>query len=615
MRKIKTLFYELIWDVQTNPRRWLSRLVFFLGPFWMYIMAEILNGNNPFTSLELWRVCWNIAWYFVFFLFFWLLCSARRSLSSIVAGIFCFLFATVNHYVLRFRGTALFPIDFLSWHTAANVAGGYDYTPDARLWIALAMLAFYILCVLLTREKDAKRAGWRLRLPAGVALAAFLFAYFCTGLLPSFNIYAEQWLTQKNGFVFNFMTALRYSFVSEPDGYDLEQVEQFKLDYIQSLSERDDGDADEDEAAEEPVNIILIMNESWADLSVYPNYSSNVDTMANINELDENTISGYLYSPVAGGGTANVEYEVLTGNPYLFLPGGTVAYQLFIDSDSPCLAEVSRADSSYAFHPYLSSGWNRIQAYEYLGFDNQLYQEDVEEPYYVRKYISDESSFDTITDITEQEEGSTFVFNVTMQNHSGYAQGWNNLPRSASFTGELTGVSSSAEQYLNLTVLTDEAFAELVEYYEQCDEPTIIAMFGDHQPPLSDDFFEKLIGKASSELDDEERMTKYLVPFVVWANYDIPEDENVVMSSNYFGVYFSELAGMEQTPYMEFISDVAEKLPVIHKLGYINDEGEFIDSRAELDDEESGLLDMYEKLAYNYLFDRRQGDEFFEGTH
>lgn len=612
MRKIKTLFCELIWDIQTNTRCWLSRLVFFLGPFWMYIMAEILNGNNPFTSLELWRVAWNIVWYFVFFLFFWLVCAARRSLASIMAGTFCFLFATVNHYVLRFRGTALFPIDFLSWHTAANVADGYDYTPDTRLWIALGMLALYILCVLLTREKDARRASWRLRLPAGIVLAAFLFSYFCTGLLPYFNIYAEQWLTQKNGFVFNFMTALRYSFASEPDGYDLEEVEQFKLDYMQKLSAREDED-NEDEDATEPVNIILIMNESWADLSVYSNYSANVDTMANINGLDENTISGYLYSPVAGGGTANVEYEVLTGNPYLFLPGGTVAYQLFIDSDSPCLAEASNTDASYAFHPYRSSGWNRVQAYEYLGFDNQLYQEDVAEPYYVRKYISDKSSFDTITDITEQEEGSTFVFNVTMQNHSGYSQGWNNLPRSGSFTGDLAGVSSSADQYLNLTVLTDEAFAELVEYYKDCDEPTIIAMFGDHQPPLSNDFFEKLMGKASSELDDEERMTKYLVPFVVWANYEIPEEENVVMSSNYFGVYFSELAGMEQTPYMEFISDVAEKLPVIHKLGYINDEGEFIDSRAELDEEESGLLDMYEKLAYNYLFDREQGDEFFEG--
>ena len=610
VRKTKNYISDLIWDMRIHPRVWLSRLVFLLCPLFSYVMAEILNNNNPFTSLELWRAAWNIVWYTALLLFFWLVSSCRRCLGCCLAAVFSWGFALVNHYVLRFRGTALFPIDILSWRTAANVADAYDFTPDGRMWISLGILAVYILCAVLTRDKKPRRVTWHLSAPVAAVLAGFLLCYFCTGMLPHFGIYAEQWLTQKNGFIFNFMTALRYSFATEPEDYELEEIEQFKLEFMAELEQ----EPAQPEPETEPVNIIIIMNESWADLSVYENYSANADTMNNIDALEENTVSGYLLAPVAGGGTANVEYEVLTGNPYIFLPGGTVAYQLFIDTDSPSLAEISEADSSFAFHPYLASGWNRTQAYEYLGFDEQLFDEDVADPEYVRNYISDECSFDVITDITEAESGETFIFNVTMQNHSGYDQGWNNLDRDVHLTGDLTGESNAAEQYLNLADMTDEAFAELIEYYESCSEPTIIAMFGDHQPPLSDEFFEKLLGKPESELSDEERMVEFLVPFVVWANYDIPEDDDVFLSCNYFGLLVSDLAGVERTPYMEFIADVAEALPVIHKLGFVDDEGEFIDSRSQLDPEEAQLLDTYEMLAYNYLFDREQGDGFFEGT-
>lgn len=449
-------------------------------------------------------------------------------------------------------------------------------------------------------------------IPVAVVLAGFLFCYFCTPMLQHFNIYAEQWLTQKNGFIFNFMTALRYSSMAEPEGYEKDEIEQFKLDYTEAFAE----ETQPRYSDTEPVNVIIIMNESWADLSIYENYWVNGDTMENVNALEENTISGYMYSPVSGGGTASVECEVLTGNPYLFIPGGTVAYQLFMDSDSPSLASLFDAQegtASYAFHPYLASGWNRPQAYDYMGFDTQLFDDDMVDPEYVRNYISDEYNFRVLTEITEAEEGDTFIFNVTMQNHSGYNQGWKNLDHGLHLMGELYGTSSTAEQYINLADLTDEAFAELIEYYENCDEPTIIAMFGDHQPPLSDEFFEDLLGKPTNELTDEERLIEFQVPFVIWANYDIPEAEEVLCSTNYFGVMVSDLAGLERTPYMDFVASVAESLPVIHKLGFITDEGEFIDDRDDLSPEDAALLDTYEMLAYNYYFDREQGDEFFEG--
>ncbi|MGN1001325.1 MAG: LTA synthase family protein [Oscillospiraceae bacterium] len=622
MRKIRFWLMDLKYDILDHKRLWLSRLFFGLGPFITYIAVEILNNNNPFTSIELWRVLWNFVWYIVIFAFFWLVTGRRRRAGAITAMAVCFVFGLINHYVLRFRGTMFFPIDILSARTAANVSSGYNYTPDAQIWGAAAIAAAYILLwVFAFREKKgAKRAGKLYTGIVGGVLAAFLFTFFCTGFLPAINLYAEQWVTQRNGFVFNFMLSLRYSFVSEPEGYSLDVVEEIQEEVHETLLEerREEPSPTPEPVPEEtvtrPTNIILIMNESFSDLSVFENYETNRDPLTFIHSMEENTVKGWFYSPVFGGGTANVEYEVLTGNPSHFLPNGTVAYQLYVDSDTPSLATVAgdQGYTTYAFHPYLASGWNRMQAYEYLGFDHQLYDEDVEDPKYVRDFISDESDFDMIKSITEREEGPVFLFNVTMQNHSGYGKAWTNLPRLISATGAIDDADSTVDQYLCLVNLTDRAFREMVEYYADCGEPTLIAMFGDHQPPLSTEFYELLMGGTAEELSNQEMLEKYKTPFVIWANYDIPEQQDLELSGSFFGLLVSDLAGLERTEYMEFVAQVMESVPVIHDLGYITAEGEFVESFAELSPERQELLSQYEFMAYHNQFDREDEDAFYE---
>ena len=197
---------------------------------------------------------------------------------------------------------------------------------------------------------------------------------------------------------------------------------------------------------------------------------------------------GWMYSPVTGGGTASVEFEYLTGFSTLFQPPHTVAYQLYVEEGMPSLAALagSQGYETTAFHPYLSSGWNRPIAYQCLSFDHQLYQEDVEDPYLIRRYISDRSDYETIFDVTGTTSPA-FVFNVTMQNHSGYAQGWNNLTKTIRLSTQLRTADSSAEQYIALAQASDDALEELIGYYSQVEEPTLIVFFGDHQPPLKND--------------------------------------------------------------------------------------------------------------------------------
>ena len=590
----RSLLSRLLRDMGEQPGKWGARLVFLLGPWVCLWMVETLNENDVFSDLYAWQVLMNMIWYYILFAVLRLVLGRIRRACAL--GIcLAFLVGLVNHYVLRFRGRILFPADVTAWRTAANVADGFDYSMDAYIMQAAVLLTAYLFLVLVC-PPQRKRA----RIPLPFALAAwgavlgYCFAFFCTGALPALGIYTQQWVTQRNGFLLNFTVALRYSSVEKPADYSREQVLELMEQYPAL-----EGDPDR-----QPTNLIVIMNESFADFTVFADFEASEDPTPFLHSLEENTVKGWMYAPVTGGGTATVEFEYLTGFSSLFQPPHTVAYQLYVEEGMPSLAAVagSQGYETTAFHPYKSSGWNRVLAYDYLDFDRQMYEEDVVDPYYIRHYVSDRSDYEMIFRTTREQEGDTFFFNVTMQNHSGYAQGWNNLERTIDLPDRLARTDSSARQYFALARESDDALRELIGYYSQQDEPTMIVFFGDHQPPLTNSFYEELYGKKLSERTTEEVLRQYAVPFFIWTNYDIQEEQDVVISPNYLGVLTARLAGLPMTGFMNFLSQLYEELPAVTPVGFITGDGQYL-ARSELNEEQRRLLDVYETLNYCGMVD------------
>ena len=590
----KDTFPRLVADMREHPGKWLSRVVFLLGPWVCLWMVEILNQNNIFEDLDDWQVLMNMVWYYSLFLVCRLVLGRNRR-SAALAAVLSFLVGLLNHYILRFRGRILFPADISGWRTAANVAGGFDYSFDQYIVQAAVLLVAYLFLVWMC-VPQRKRAKipllWSLILWA--AIGGYGYAFFCTGMLPALDIYTQQWVTQRNGFLLNFTVALRYSSVDKPKDYSEEAVLELMEEYPAT-----EGDA----SVTRPVNIVAIMNESFADFSVFDTFEASEDPLPFLHSLEENTIKGWMYSPVTGGGTASVEFEYLTGFSTLFQPPHTVAYQLYVEEGMPSLAALAGTQGyeTTAFHPYKSSGWNRVLAYQYLDFDHQMYEEDVENGYYIRHYVSDLSDYQAIFKSTERED-STFFFNVTMQNHSGYAQGWNNLERSIQLPGALKKADSTAEQYFALSVESDKALEELLNYYSSCEEPTLVVFFGDHQPPLKNAFYEELYGKPLSERTTEEVLRQYAVPFFIWANYDIEERQNVVISPNYLGVLTAQTAGLPLTGYMNFLAQMYQELPAITPVGFVTGDGRFVEEK-ELDAGQQEWLRRYEILNYCGMVD------------
>ena len=328
--------------------------------------------------------------------------------------------------------------------------------------IACIVIAFLFLALVCPRRRGRAKLPRAAAVLLWVLTLGYSFAFFKTDMLPDLGIYTQQWVTQRNGFALNFTVALRYSSVEKPDGYSHDAVLKLKDQY-----QGRDGDE-----ARQPVNLIVIMNESFSDLTIFDGLDPSEDPTPFLHSLTENTVKGWMYSPVTGGGTASVEFEYLTGFSTLFQPPHTVAYQLYVKEDMPSLAALagSAGYDTTAFHPYKSSGWNRPIAYQDLGFDHQLYEEDVEDPYLIRHYISDRSDYETVMETTRSANAAgqkCFVFNVTMQNHSGYSQGWNNLERTIDLPDQLKNADSSAIQYLALARASDDALKQLIEYYSQ----------------------------------------------------------------------------------------------------------------------------------------------------
>lgn len=584
---------RLLRDVTEYPSKWASRLVFLLGPWVCLWMVEILNENDVFQDLAPWQVLMNMIFYYCIFIALRLILGRNRR-SAAAAACFCFLFGLVNHYVLRFRGRILFPADITGWRTAANVAGGFDYSADIHITQAAILLTAYLALVFFCTPQK-KRA--KIPVLGGVALwgtmICYCYAFFCTGMLPALDIYTQQWVTQRNGFLLNFSIALRYSSVDKPEGYSKDTVLELMEQYPGIPADPD----------KKPVNIVVVMNESFGDLTIFDGLNPSEDPTPFLHSLEENTIKGWMYSSVTGGGTATIEFEYLTGFTSLFQPPHTVAYQLYVEEGMPSLAALagSQGYATTAFHPYKSSGWNRVLAYQYLDFDRQMYEEDVPNPYLIRSYISDKSDYEMIYRSTEEED-SSFFFNVTMQNHSGYAQGWYNLPRHIQLPNNLKAADRTAEQFLDLMKESDLALEELITYYSQCEEPTLVAFFGDHQPPLTNAFYEELYGKKLSERTTQEVLQQYAVPFFLWANYDIEERQDVVISPNFLGVLTAQTAGLPLTGYMEFLSELYEVMPAITPVGFVTADGQFL-KKSELNQEQQDWLWKYEVLNYCGMVD------------
>ncbi|MCM1184030.1 MAG: LTA synthase family protein [Roseburia sp.] len=577
---------------------------------------------NPFESMKPSIQLLNIYLFellmLVFFFLFGLLKWSLR-----LQSVFFMLAGLADYYVISFRSAPIMPWDIYSIGTALSVADNFQYTVEFKTVLVtfgfLALILAESIVTLDMRFKDSpkdrgsifprhsfplyplKRRALVLRI-VGLAAAVSLLCGFTRTLhldstVKRYGIYDKLFtptvMSKRDGIAVAFLMELKYIAVDRPKHYSAEAADAILSPYRQ-----------EDKDSGRRPNIIVIMNEAYSDPAVLGEFTTNEDYMPFTHSLMQadapNTVSGFLNVSVLGGNTANTEFEFLTGNTMAFLPQGSVAYQQYVRHPLPSLAShlQSLGYRTVAMHPYNSTGWDRDRVYPLLGFETSCFIRDYKNPKKIRKYVSDASCYDKIIEMYEKKPEDTplFIFNVTMQNHSSYTEAFDNFRPGIAVEGSS---SKALNNYLSLIKLSDEALRDLIGYFSEADEDTMIVFFGDHQPTDSVvSNIWKLNGKKGGALSEADTDNRYKVPFLIWCNFDIEGAHNIETSANYLGAKVLAAGGLPLYDYARYLLALSEDYPVVTAIRAENAAGESTEIAEVLD-----ALNDYAVLQYRYIFD------------
>ncbi len=575
----------------------------------------------------------NIIFYYLTFLFLLLLFRRRSYLAVLLGTVLSCVAGTVNCVAWEYRSLPVLPWDLYSASTALSVAADYEFSFTHQFYtIQLTFVTVAVLGFVLKQRHHIPHPAihWSAAGLSAIALAGFLLFLQTDTVFTKFGGYRYLFTPtvyyERNGAAVSFLSTLHYLNVDRPDGYDADTVAAAASVYAADAADARDVYL---ASGEERPNVIVIMNEAFSDLRALCDYETNLPVTPNIDALTENTIKGNLHVSVKGGNTANSEYEFLTGDTMAFLPAGSIPYQQHIKGETPNLASYfkSMGYETEAVHPYYASGWFRDHIYPWFSFDEDTFVEDFRPLYsfhLLRGYVSDETLFDYIIDRYEEndknEDAPRFTFAVTMQNHGSYDKEYDNFKPDVTVTGieEYKRISA----YLSLIRKTDAYFGELVEYFENYGEKTVIVMFGDHQP--NDNVVSTLMGNAgvdnsAAALDGDNR---YITPYVLWANYDIDEDavraimQTEDLSINYLSTLLCTAAELPLTGYQTFLQSIQPQYPVITGKTVVDGTdgtAHSVDALHTLQTDENHPLSLYQAYAYNHIFDAdHRPDGFFD---
>lgn len=513
----------------------------------------------------------------------------RVKVSLIITTFLSYIIAIINYLLIVIRGVPFSFADIFSVKAAINVLSDFNVAFGYKFAISIFV---FIMILILISLMDDKKLNASIRKSKTFFLGFILFCsiwFTCSSQL----YYVTEESDQYYGVLYRFLKTTKDTFLQQPDGYTKEIAEKILEKYVDNYSTNDD------ESKDKP-NIIVIMNESFADI----NKIYDLGLKENVKIMEEMSSNTKLYSPTYGGTTANCEYEFLTGFTSSFY-GNNVPYQQYIKDDLFSIANVAK-DNGYitsAMHLYKSSSYNRNLIYSYFGFDNILFDDTINDIGIQKILNSDENTYKKIIDTFEnkKENEKLFNFTITLQNHlpfiidfESYKEKYPQYEEEISkfeerYEKEKYTENEELNGYLNSIRMSDEAIEELLSYFEKNEEKVIIMFFGDHQPRINEE-------KIESATDEK----KYEVSYALWSNYEMEKEELNNISINYLPVILAEKAGLDMPGYYRFLSNLKEKIPVITHGKYMDSEGIWYD----IDDSESiyyNLIKEYEYVQYYYM--------------
>ncbi|MCD7864503.1 MAG: LTA synthase family protein [Clostridiales bacterium] len=460
----------------------------------------------------------------------------RRMFFRIIISVFWLVLGIANGCVLANRVT---PFNFTDLKLVRDLfdMNNSKYLSTAQVAaIVVALCAIAVLLVFLAvRGPKYEGAVHRIRYAIGLAALLIAVPWITKGAI-RVNILADYYGNlaegyQRYGFVYSFAASAVGTGMSKPDNYSEETIAA-----ICDSVDTEETSADTDDLP----NIVVVQLETFIDPYELNFLTYSEDPIPNFHNLMENYTSGYLTVPVVGAGTANTEFEVLTGMGIQFFGLGEYPYKTIL-KETVCESIASDLSQlGYGTHAVHNNGGNfysRATIFSQMGFDSYTSKElmNITEYNEYGTWPTDDilvEETEKALDSTDQQ--SDFVFTITVQSHGSYPS--EQILEDPAI--EVTGGETEAEHYqweyyINELHEVDAFIGDLIEMLENRDEKTILVLYGDHLPTMG--------------LTDEDMNNGsiYQTTYATWNNFGL-EAEDTDLYAYQLMAYITDLLDIHE---------------------------------------------------------------------
>ncbi len=386
-----------------------------------------------------------------------------------------------------------------------------------------------------------------------------------------------------NGFILATISNLQTKTQKQPEGYSKEAVQKIVQKY-QKIAE--ENNKNRKKLSDEKVNVVYVMSESFIDpkLGKHLYDYGNKEPIPYTQEIKKSQSSGWAASSEYGGGTANVEFEALTGLSNFFL--NSIPYTSIVptNKDTPSIVKNFNENGykTIAMHPYNRNMYRREVVYPNLSFQEYKSADGFKNNSKIdnSKYISDESAFNEVLAELKNSQKPEFIHLVTMQNHMPYeenAYSEHNFSVNAK-NGANPENAKTVQAYLEGISRSDKAMKNFLSEIEKLNKKTIVVFWGDHWPGIYGEMFEKELNK------NDIRRT----PLFVYSNFKKEKQDLGTSSLIYNQILALNAFNSKLSPFQYLLSDLREKYPALTK--------QFVKI-----DEKSDILKDFEMIEYDIL--------------
>lgn len=274
-------------------------------------------------------------------------------------------------------------------------------------------------------------------------------------------------------------------------------------------------------SSDELPNIIVVQLESYFDVATAEFFTTSEDACPNLHNLYQNYSSGYFKVPSVGAGTANTEFEVLTGMNLRYFGPGEYPYKTYSKkhpTESAATALAALGYGTHALHDNTGNFYSRANVFNNMGFDTFTSKEFMNVLQTTENgWAKDEILTQHIMEAMDTSDQEDFVFTVSVQGHGNYPETQVIENPKIKVEGiEDEALKNKWEYYVNQVYEMDQFVGDLIKAVEARKEPSVVVFYGDHLPTMG--------------LKAEDLKSRYLynTNYVIWDNVGLQkQDKNI----------------------------------------------------------------------------------------